>query len=122
DLRTPLTRMHARLEKAHDQPRDSARDQALISDTMGDLSTVLGMFSSLLRIAQIEGNSRSDAFCTVNLAEIAGDVVELFDAAAEESKCRAKSLSSSPVIAIFCSMRSRTSLTTPSSSAARQVE
>ena len=36
DLRTPLTRMHARLEKAHDQPRDSTRDQALISDTMSE--------------------------------------------------------------------------------------
>jgi signal transduction histidine kinase len=90
DLRTPLTRMHARLEKAHDQPRDSARDQALISDTMEDLSTVLGMFSSLLRITQIEVNNRSAGFCTVNLAEIAADVVELFDAAAEELGARIK--------------------------------
>ena len=98
DLRTPLTRMHARLEKAHDQPRDSARDQALINDTMGDLSTVLGMFSSLLRIAQIEGNSRSAAFCTVNLAEIAGDVVELFDAAAEELGGRIKLCSQERVL------------------------
>jgi signal transduction histidine kinase len=98
DLRTPLTRMHARLERAHDQPRDGTRDQALISDTMGDLSTVLGMFSSLLRIAQIEGNSRSDAFCAVNLAEIAGDVVELFDAAAEELGGRIKMQSQQRVI------------------------
>jgi len=90
DLRTPLTRMHARLEKAHEQPRDSTRDQTLISDTMDDLSTVLGMFSSLLRITQIEGNNRSAAFCTVNLAEIAGDVVELFGAAAEELGGRIK--------------------------------
>jgi signal transduction histidine kinase len=90
DLRTPLTRVHARLEKAHDQPRDSARDQALINDTMEDLSTVLGMFSSLLRITQIEGNNTSAGFCTVNLAEIAGDVVELFDAAAEELGGRIK--------------------------------
>ena len=100
DLRTPLTRMHARLEKAHDRPRDSTRDQALISDTMGDLNTVLGMFSSLLRIAQIEGNSRSDAFCTVNLAEIAGDVVELFDAAAEEVGGRIKMQSQERVLVI----------------------
>jgi signal transduction histidine kinase len=90
DLRTPLTRVHARLEKAHDQPRDSARDQALIDDTMEDLSTLLGMFSSLLRITQIEGNNRSAGFCAVNLAEIAGDVVELFDAAAEELGGRIK--------------------------------
>jgi signal transduction histidine kinase len=88
DLRTPLTRMRARLEKAHDQPRDGAHDQALIGNTIADLDTVLGMFSSLLRISQIEGNNRSAAFRAVNLAEIAGDVVELFDAAAEELGAR----------------------------------
>jgi signal transduction histidine kinase len=90
DLRTPLTRMHVRLEKARDQPRDGARDQALVRNTMADLDTVLGMFSSLLRISQIEGNNRSLAFRSVNLAEIADDVVELFDAAAEERGCRIK--------------------------------
>jgi signal transduction histidine kinase len=90
DLRTPLTRMHARLEKARDQLREGARDQALIDDTIADLDTVLGMFSSLLRISQIEGNNRSLAFRTVNLAEIADDVVDLFDAAAEERGCRIK--------------------------------
>ena len=88
DLRTPLTRMRARLEKARDQPRDGGRDQALISCTIADLDTVLGMFSSLLRISQIEGNNRSLAFRSVNLAEIADDVVELFDAVAEERGCR----------------------------------
>jgi signal transduction histidine kinase len=98
DLRTPLTRMHTRLEKAHDQPRESARDQELIGDTMADLSTVLGMFSSLLRITQIEGNNRSAGFCTVNLAEIAADVVELFDAAAEEMGVRIKMHSQTRVL------------------------
>ena len=90
DLRTPLTRMHARLEKARDQLREGARDQALIDDTIADLDTVLGMFSSLLRISQIEGNNRSPTFRTVNLADIADDVVDLFDAAAEERGCRIK--------------------------------
>jgi signal transduction histidine kinase len=49
---------------------------------------MLGIFSSLLRISQIEGNNRSLAFRSVNLAEIVDDVVELFDAAAEEWGCR----------------------------------
>jgi signal transduction histidine kinase len=88
DLRTPLTRMRARLEKARDQPRDGGRDEAVISSTIADLDTVLGMFSSLLRISQIEGNNRGLAFRSVNLAEVADDVVELFDAAAEERGCR----------------------------------
>lgn len=88
DLRTPLTRMRARLEKAGNMPRDAAADRALISDTMMDLDGVLRMFSSLTRISQIETSDRTAAFRTVNLAEIAREVVELFDAAAEEKGSR----------------------------------
>jgi signal transduction histidine kinase len=97
DLRTPLTRMHTRLEKARDQPRDGASDQALILGIIADLDTVLQMFSSLLRISQIEGNNRGLAFRTVNLAEIANDIVDLFDAAAEERGCRIKMRGQEPV-------------------------
>jgi signal transduction histidine kinase len=39
---------------------------------------------SITRIAQIETQARKDAFRTVNLAEIASEVVELYDAAAEQ--------------------------------------
>ncbi len=84
DLRTPLTRMRGRLEKASGKARVGNQDQALISDTIADLDGVLGMFTSLTRIAQIEANDRTAGFRAVNLAEIAGEVVELFDAAAED--------------------------------------
>jgi signal transduction histidine kinase len=84
DLRTPLTRMRGRLEKAYARQRSGAYDQSLIDDTMADLDAVLRMFSSLTRISQIEAGDRSSAFRTVNLSEIASEVVELFDAAAEE--------------------------------------
>jgi signal transduction histidine kinase len=85
DLRTPLTRMRARLEKAFSRARDASYDQALIEETMVDLDGVLRMFSSLTRISQIEAGDRTALFRTVNLSEIAREVVELFDAAAEES-------------------------------------
>jgi signal transduction histidine kinase len=45
---------------------------------------VLRIFSSLTRISQIEASDRTAAFRTVNLAEIVHEVVELYDAAAEE--------------------------------------
>jgi signal transduction histidine kinase len=76
--------MRGRLEKAHAQQRDGDRDQSLIDDTMSDLDAVLRMFSSLTRISQIEAGDRTSAFRTVNLSEIASEVVELFDAAAED--------------------------------------
>ena len=88
DLRTPLTRMRGRLEKAATRPRRAVDDQALITDTMADLDGVLRMFASLTRIAQIETSDRVAAFRAVNLAEVASEVVELFDAAAEDKGVR----------------------------------
>lgn len=84
DLRTPLTRMRARLEKALGRGRDAVRDQSLLGDTIAELDTVLGMFSSLLRISQIEGDRRRVGFRPVDLAVVVSEVVELFDAAAED--------------------------------------
>ncbi|WP_420839533.1 sensor histidine kinase [Bradyrhizobium oropedii] len=84
DLRTPLTRMRGRLEKAYHAPRNGEGDAALIGDTIADLDAVLGMFVSITRISEIETRARKGAFRTVNLVEIAGEVVELYDAAAEQ--------------------------------------
>jgi signal transduction histidine kinase len=84
DLRTPLTRIRGRLERACSRQRNGADDQSLIDDTMADLDGVLRMFASLTRISQIEASDRTAAFRAVNLAEIAREVVELFDAAAED--------------------------------------
>jgi signal transduction histidine kinase len=88
DLRTPLTRMRGRLEKAYHGQRIGEDDQSLIGDTIADLDAVLRIFSSLTRIAQIETQARKGAFRTVNLAEIASEVVELYDAAAEQDGTR----------------------------------
>ena len=84
DLRTPLTRMRGRLEKAYHTPRNSQCDAALIGDTIADLDAVLGMFASITRISEIETRARKGAFRTVNLTKIASEVVELYDAAAEQ--------------------------------------
>lgn len=84
DLRTPLTRMRGRLEKAYHRQRVGEDDQSLIGDTIADLDAVLRIFSSITRIAQIETQQRKGAFRRVNLVEIAGEVVELYDAAAEQ--------------------------------------
>ncbi|MBR0836406.1 HAMP domain-containing histidine kinase [Bradyrhizobium manausense] len=88
DLRTPLTRMRGRLEKAYHHERNSEADAALIGDTIADLDAVLGMFASITRISEIETRARRSAFRGLNLAEIAGEVVELYDAAAEQVATR----------------------------------
>lgn len=88
DLRTPLARMRGRLEKASGGPREAMPDQKLIDDMIADLDDVLRIFSSLMRISQISAASRTSGFSIVNLSAVAHDVVELFDAAAEEKHVR----------------------------------
>ena len=98
DLRTPLTRMRARLERTSLGQRDARADQLLITDTMADLDDVLRMFSSLTRISQIETTSRTAAFRSVDLVEVAEAVVELFDAAAESQDVELKAVGERPVL------------------------
>jgi len=84
DLRTPLTRLRGRLEQASREAFDGERCQALIAETTRDLDAVLNMFSSLLRISRIETLDPRRAFRIIDLDQVAGEVAELFDAAAEE--------------------------------------
>jgi signal transduction histidine kinase len=97
DLRTPLTRMRGRLETASIGRRDPDRDQSLINATMADLDDVLRIFSALTRISQIEAARRTAAFRSANLVEIATEVAELFDAAAEIRGMRLEVRGSEPV-------------------------
>jgi signal transduction histidine kinase len=101
DLRTPLTRMRARLEKASIEKGGRDHEQSLISETIADLDDVLRMFSSLTRISQIETTNKTSAFRMVDLGEIATQVAELFDAAAESKGGRVEVIGnqSVPVIA-----------------------
>ena len=85
DLRTPLTRMRGRLERAYNRQLDLGQYHALIGDVIAELDEMLRTFSSLLRITQIETHDRTAGFGNLDLAEIAREVVELFDPAAEEN-------------------------------------
>jgi signal transduction histidine kinase len=84
ELRTPITRLRGRLEKAYNGLRDGDAHKSMIGDTIADLDSVQRIFSSLTRISQIEASDRKAAFRTIDLAEVVREVVELFDAAAEE--------------------------------------
>jgi signal transduction histidine kinase len=88
DLRTPLSRMRGRLESAYTNDRDREKDQPLVADLLTDLDGVLRMFSSLMRISQIEGHDSTAVLHFVDLREIASEVIELFDAAAEDRGSR----------------------------------
>jgi len=85
DLRTPLTRMRGRLERAYSREFDISQYHALIGETLIELDEILRTFSSLLRITQIEMRHRTAGFRNLDLTEIAREVLELFEPAAEEN-------------------------------------
>jgi signal transduction histidine kinase len=84
DLGTPLTRMRGRLERAWRQPFDAERYKAFLAETITELDGVLRIFSSLLRISQIEAHQRRAGFREIDLAVLAREVVELYEPVAEE--------------------------------------
>jgi len=100
DLRTPLTHLRGRLEKALDRPLDLAQYRALVADSIGELDALLLTFSSLLRISRIEADDRTAAFRRLDLSAIAREVVDLFDPTADEAAVRLRLYDTGPVAVI----------------------
>ena len=84
DLRTPITRARTRLEDAaiHAQTPDDLR--AAIERATVDLDGIVGVFQALLRISEIEAGSRRSSFARIELSPMLAEVVELYEAVAEE--------------------------------------
>jgi signal transduction histidine kinase len=97
DLRTPLARVRARLDEALSRERtvpgltDAARTAI---DGVDDLILLL---NKLLQIAEAESGVRAQSFERVELNGILRDMVELYDAAAEEAEVRLSVSSAAPV-------------------------
>ncbi len=98
DLRTPLSRLRGRLERASKQRLSADESQAVMCDTIGELDGVLALFSAMLRIARLEANEGAAGFHAVDLTEIADQIAELLDAAAEEKGGHVKLVASQPVL------------------------
>ena len=83
DLRTPLARVRATLERTRDRTRDPEALRAGIDKAIIDLDRAFSIITALLRIAEIEGRRRRAGFARTDLAEIAGDAIELYTPVAE---------------------------------------
>jgi signal transduction histidine kinase len=88
DLRTPLTRLRGRLEKALARRPDLGQYRALVSNAIIELDALLQTFASLLRISHIEMGGQTAGFGRLDLGAIAREVVDLFDPTAEEAAVR----------------------------------
>ncbi|MDE1167259.1 MAG: HAMP domain-containing sensor histidine kinase [Pseudomonas sp.] len=84
DLRTPLTRLIAGLERAQRRGL-KAQDYAQTLDAaLTEAKGLLMTFRALLRISEIEDSARRSHFAAVDLNHIAADVVEFYEPLAEE--------------------------------------
>lgn len=92
DLRTPLTRARARLhrlQQALGEADPRAEDALQVID---EIDTVLGRFTAILRISELEARRRRAGFVTVDPADLVRQAAELYGPLAE---ARGVSLASS---------------------------
>src|SRR4051812_44726248 len=85
DLRTPLTRLRNRLERAGSEAKNSADYAAALSGALAETDEMLALFSALLRIAQIESGTRRAGFAAVDLAALLHHVAEIYRPVAEDA-------------------------------------
>jgi len=86
DLRTPVTHLRHRLERARDQSsKVEDYDQALEA-AIATSDDILALFSALLRIAQIEGGARRANFAPLDLASLLARLGDVFGPVAEDAR------------------------------------
>jgi signal transduction histidine kinase len=83
DLRTPLTRLLAGLERTRRRATTADAYAVAVDEAIAETKGILATFSALLRIAEIEDGARRAAFRTVDLNTVAADVTEFYEPLAE---------------------------------------
>ena len=83
DLRTPLTRLLASLERTRRRATTADEYTIAVDEAIAETKGVLATFSALLRIAEIEGGARRAGFTILDLNTVAADVVEFYEPVAE---------------------------------------
>lgn len=83
DLKTPLTRIRARLELSELEDRSAEAEQATRDVIRQDLDTLLQLINDMLSLARAEATPASQ-FVSVDFAAIVHDALEIYDPLAEE--------------------------------------
>ncbi|HEY4276135.1 MAG TPA: ATP-binding protein [Rhizomicrobium sp.] len=84
DLRTPVTHLRHRLERARHQAQSVEDYNQALEAAIATSDDILALFSALLRIAQIEGGARRAAFTRLDLEQLLTELGEVFSAVAED--------------------------------------
>ncbi|HEY4264295.1 MAG TPA: HAMP domain-containing sensor histidine kinase [Micropepsaceae bacterium] len=84
DLRTPLTRLRQRLEHARRRTHTVEELQEALGHSIAQVDSILETFGALLRIAQIEADTRSAREVSVDVSKLLSGIVDDFAPAAED--------------------------------------
>ncbi len=85
DLRTPVTHLRHRLERARTDSRTIDEYGIALEAAIAKADEILGLFAALLRFAQIEGGVRRAAFAPLDLGALLMQMRELFEPVADEA-------------------------------------
>ena len=83
DLRTPLTRLLAGLERVHRRGGTAEEYGAAVEDAIAETHGILVTFGALLRIAEVEGRARRAGFMLLDLNRVAADAADFYEPLAE---------------------------------------
>jgi signal transduction histidine kinase len=83
DLRTPLTRLVAGLERARRRAASAGEYADAVDEAIVEAKGMLATFNALLRIAEVEAGARRAGFTTVDLNTVAADVTDFYEPLAE---------------------------------------
>jgi signal transduction histidine kinase len=86
DLRTPLTRLLAGLERAHRRAGSTEEYAEAIDEATQEVRGLLKTFAAMLRIAEVESGARRAGFAAIDLAQVAADVIEFYEPMAEQKR------------------------------------
>jgi signal transduction histidine kinase len=97
DLRTPLTRLLAGLERTRRRAGSPEEYQAAIDEAIAETRGVLQTFAAILRISEVESGARRAGFTDADLSAVVADAVELYEPMAEAKGVRLTAETDGPV-------------------------
>ncbi len=97
DLKTPLTRMRNRVERALTMGHSEPDYREALHATIDEADQLIRTFNALLLIARAEAGSSDAEFATFDASDVARDVVELYEPLAEEAGVALKLQECTPI-------------------------
>ncbi len=92
DLRTPLTRIRARLDRALDPDARHAPVPEVLQKSIADVDQLLSTVTAILRLAEVEQGRRESGFGPVDLDDVLEAVGELYAPIADEKEIHLETL------------------------------